>query len=167
VNGLRFLSHLIVSTLGVILLASLSTFTVIESLHPIFPNIGLRTASWILTETPYFPVQIVTGLLMGFQSGRRYAHKVMLWTWVVPALLMAFMIRLAPLRPVVVSGVELTPIQHFFGGGCLPQNHCFEQVGFTLLLYASLAYSAGAIVARVIPLPSGDKAGDGVRHAAP
>jgi hypothetical protein len=33
---------------------------------------------------------------------------------------------------------------HFFGWACLPPNHCFEQVGFTLLLYAAIAYSIGA-----------------------
>jgi hypothetical protein len=150
-NALRFLLHLTVSTVGVCVLAVLSTFTFTEALHPIFPTIGSRTAHWILTETPYFPVQIVTGLLMGFQLGRRYEHRVMLWTWVVPALGIALLILFAPFRPMVVSGVEITPIRHFFGWACLPQNHCFDQVGFTLLLYAAGAYSVGALLARFIP----------------
>jgi len=150
-NAIRSLLHLIVSTVGVILLAALSAFTLTSVLHPIFPTIGSRTASWILTETPYFPVQIVTGLLLGFQLGRRYDHAVMLWTWVVPASLISLLILFAPLSPVVVSGVAITPIQHFLGSACLPQNHCFEQVGFTLLLYAAGAYSVGALLVRRIP----------------
>jgi len=150
-NAIRFLLHLIVSTLGVILLAALSAFTLTSALHPIFPTIGSRTASRILTETPYFPAQIVTGLLLGFQLGRRYDHRVMLWTWVAPASLISCLILFVPLSPVVVSGVEITPIQHFFGWACLPQNHCFEQVGFTVLLYAASAYSVGALLVRRIP----------------
>ena len=96
-------------------------------------------------------MQIMTGLLLGFHLGRRYDHRVMLWTWVVPASLISYLILFAPLHPVVVSGVEITPIQHFFGWACLPQNHCFEQVGFTLLLYAASAYSIGALLVRRIP----------------
>jgi hypothetical protein len=150
-NVIRFFIHLAVSTLGVVILAAFLVFSVTEALHPFFPTIGSRTASWILTETPYFPVQIALGLLIGFQMGRRYKHRVMLWVWVVPALAIVFALRFAPLRPIVVSGVEITPIQHFFGWACLPQNHCFEQVGLTLLLYSSGAYAIGARLARWIP----------------
>ena len=148
---IRFLLHLIVSTIGVILLAALTTFTITEALHPTFPTIGSRSASWILTETPYFPAQIATGLLLGFQLGRSYHHKEMLWTWIVPAALVACLILFAPLRYVVVSGVEITPMQHFFGWDCLPQNHCFEEVGCTLLLYSAGSYAIGALLARSIP----------------
>lgn len=112
---LRFILHLAVGTLGVVILAAFSAFSATEALHLFFSTIGSRTASWILTETPYFPVQIATGLLLGFQIGRRYGHRVMLWVWVVPALLIALAIRFAPLHPVVVSGAEISSRQHFFG----------------------------------------------------
>jgi len=75
----------------------------------------------------------------------------MLWTWVVPVLSIAFFILFVPLPPVVVSGVEITKAAHFFGWGCLPQNHCFEQVPLTVLLYSAVAYSLGALLARVVP----------------
>jgi ethanolamine transporter EutH len=126
-NGLYFLGHLALSTLGVAgLAAPVLTYSVVLSLHPFFPALGTRTAHWILTETPFFPVQMVVGLLWGFQLGRRYRHRVMLWTWVVPAIAIVFLILFVRLPTVVVSGVELTKAEHFFGRGCLPQNHCFE-----------------------------------------
>lgn len=147
-DGLRFLAHLIVSTLGVGVAAAILTYSVVLPLNVFFPSLNSRTVSWILTETPYFPVQIAVGLVSGFQLGRRYRHWVMLWTWVVPALSIAFFILFVPLPPLLISGVEITKTQHFFGWGCLPQNHCFEQVPLTVLLYAAVAYSLGAFVAR-------------------
>jgi hypothetical protein len=150
VDGLYFLGHLALSTLGVGVVAAVLTYSVVLSLHPFFPSLGTRTVHWILTETPYFPVQIVVGLLWGFQLGRRYQHRVMLWTWVVPALAIICLILFVPLPSVVVSGVELTKAGHFFGRGCLPQNHCFEWA-LTVLLYAAAAYSIGAFAARMLP----------------
>jgi len=138
------------STLGVGVVAAVLTYSVVLSLHPFFSSLGTRTVHWILTETPYFPVQIVVGLLWGFQLGRRYQHRVMLWTWVVPALAIISLILFVPLPSVVVSGVELTKAEHFFGRGCLPQNHCFEWA-LTVLLYAAPAYSTGAFAARMLP----------------
>jgi hypothetical protein len=150
VDGLYFLGHLALSTLGVGVVAATLTYSVVLSLHPFFPSLGTRTAGWILTETPYFPVQIVVGLLWGFQLGRRYQHRVMLWTWVVPALAIVSLILFVPLQSVVVSGVELTKADHFFGWGCLPQNHCFDW-SLTVLLYAAVSYSIGASAARMLP----------------
>lgn len=149
-NVLRFLGHLIISTFGVGVAAAVLTYSVVLPLHQFFQSLNSRTAHWILTETPYFPVQIVVGLLWGFQLGRRYRHRVMLWTWIVPALAIAFLILFVPLPPVVVSGVEITKTEHFFGGGCLPQNHCFEWP-LTVLLYAAAAYSLGAFAAHRLP----------------
>ncbi len=151
VSGLYFLGHLALSTLGVgFVAAPVLTYTVVLSLHPFFPSLGPRTVHWILTETPFFPVQIILGLLWGFQLGRRYRHRLMLWTWVVPALVIAFFILFVHLPTVVVSGVALTKTEHFFGWGCLPQNHCFEWP-LTLLLYAASAYSLGAFAAHTMP----------------
>ena len=148
---LHFLGHLALSTVGVVgVAAPVLTYSVVLSLHPFFPSLATRTVHWILTETPFFPVQIVVGLLWGFQLGRRYQHRVMVWTWVVPALAIISLILFVPLRSVVVSGVELTKTEHFFGWGCLPQNHCFDWP-LTVLLYAAAAYSIGAFAASMFP----------------
>jgi len=149
-NVLRFLGHLIISTFGVVVAAAVLTYSIVLPLHLFIPSLNSRTVHWILTETPYFPVQILVGLLWGFQLGRRYRHRAMLWTWIVPALAIVFLILFVSLPPVVVSGVELTKREHFFGSGCLPQNHCFEWV-FTLLLFAAAAYSLGAFAERMLP----------------
>lgn len=146
---LHFLGHLALSTLGVAVVAApVLTYSIVLSLHPFFPSLGTRTVHWILTETPFFPVQIAVGLLWGFLLGRRYRQRVMLWTWIVPALAIALFILFVPLPSVIVSGVELTKAEHFFGRGCLPQNHCFDWA-FTVLLYSAAAYSIGAFAARV------------------
>ena len=149
-NVLHFLGHLLISTFGVGVAAAVLTYAVVLPLHQFFPSLNSRTVHWILTETPYFPVQIIVGLLWGFQLGRRYQHRVILWTWVVPAVAIAFLILFVPLPPVVVSGVEITKTEHFFGRECLPQNHCFEWA-LTVLLYAAGAYSLGAFSARRLP----------------
>jgi hypothetical protein len=154
-TGLIFLGHVIVSAFGVPVIASVLRYSILLSLQLFYPSVSLRAGQsmqWILMETPYFPVQILIGLLWGFQLGRRYGHKVMLWTWIVPAFTIACLVLFAPFPPMVVSGVEMTKIGHFFGWRCLPQNHCYEQVGVTLPLYASAAYSLGAFLARVIPV---------------
>jgi hypothetical protein len=151
VNGLRFLLHLMLSTVGVPVMASVLRYSFVVPLHQLVPSVSLRTGHWILLQTPYFPVQIAMGLLLGFQLGRRYRHRVMLWTWTVPCIALALLILFVPFRPIVVDGIEITKIQRFFGWSCLPQNHCFEQVGSTMPFYAAGAYSLGAFFARVIP----------------
>jgi len=165
-NGLRFLLHLILSAVGVRVMASVLRYSFVVPLHQFFPSLSLRTGHWILLQTPYFPVQIVLGLLWGFQLGRRYGHRVMLWTCVVPGTLIALLILFVPLSPVVVAGVKITKAEHFFGWGCLPQNHCFDQVGFTLPFYAASAYSLGALFARMIPASDSAKPTDILRQTA-
>jgi hypothetical protein len=151
---LYFLGNLLVSALGVPIMASVLRYSILLSVQQFYPSFSFRAAQrmdWILMETPYFPVQVFIGLLWGFQLGRRYGHKVMLWTWIVPASTIALLILFAPFPPKVVSGVEISKAQHFFGWACLPQNHCYEQTGITLPLYSAAAYSLGAFLARVIP----------------
>ncbi len=74
-NVLRFLGHLIISTFGVVVAAAVLTYSIVLPLHLFIPSLNSRTVHWILTETPYFPVQILVGLLWGFQLGRRYRHR--------------------------------------------------------------------------------------------
>jgi hypothetical protein len=89
-----------------------------------------------------------------------------LWTWTVPALAIMLVLLFAPLRPVFVSGVEISKLQHFFGWGCLPQNHCFEQVGLTLPFYSATAYAVGAFLARKFPYSTAAKLDNAVPQTA-
>jgi hypothetical protein len=164
-NVLRLVVHLIISFIGVPVAASVLRYSIVIPLHQVFPSVSLRTGHWTLLQTPYFPVQITIGLLWGFQLARRYKHRVMLWTWTVPCVALALLILFAPFRPVVVDGIEITKIQRFFGWSCLPQNHCFEQVGFTMPFYSASAYSLGAFLARIIPVSSAAKPTDAPQMA--
>lgn len=151
--GLRFLIHSAVAAIGVPVATSVLRYSILLSIQEFYPSAGLRVGKqlhWILLQTPYFPAQITMGLLLGFQVGRFFRHREMLWTWIVPALAIVLLILFAPFRPVIVSGIEISKVHHFFGWSCLPQNHCFEQVGFTLPFYSASAYSVGALLARIV-----------------
>jgi hypothetical protein len=107
-----------------------------------------------MTETPYFPVQIVFALALGWLLGRSLRHRSMLWVWVLPLAVLCYAmiaIRLPMAeRASVLSGSfpGHTLLSHFFGRGCRPANHCFDQVLITLPFYTSLAYSVGGLVGR-------------------
>jgi len=148
-NGLWLILHFCIAAIGVPIAAAVLAYSVLLPLHQFFPSVGSRTVHWILTETPYFPLQIFVGLLWGFQLSRRYRHVAMFWTWSIPATAMVLLVLFTPLRPVVVSGIEVTGFSRFFGSSCLPQNHCFEQVAITLPFYSASAYSLGAFFARM------------------
>jgi hypothetical protein len=168
-DGLRFLVHSVIAVIGVPVAASIIRYSILLSLQQFYPSVAVRAGKqmhWILLQTPYFPVQILIGLLWGFQVGRHYRHRVMLWTWTVPALAIMLALLFAPLTPVIVSGVEITKLQHFFGWGCLPQNHCFEQLALTLPLYSATAYAVGALLSRKFPLSSATKLDNAVPQTA-
>jgi hypothetical protein len=145
-----FFAHLIGSWLGVPFAgAPFFAFAVVASIHQFYPAVNFRVAHWILTETPFFPVQILLGLSSGFLLGRRLMHRVMRWTWTVPALSLVLAIVLAPVFQRPISGPTFTRLGYFFGPGCLPQNHCLDQLVVTMPFYAAVAYSLGAVVARM------------------
>jgi hypothetical protein len=133
-----FLAHMAGSWLGIPAVAAFGT------LSEITPGWG----RWILTETPFFPVQILLGLVLGFWLSRRFGHRVMLWTWTIPALILAGAILFEP--PGFLSG-GLPDSSRFFGEKCLPQNRCFDQLIFTMPFYSAAAYSLGALFARLDP----------------
>src|SRR5438105_5382216 len=110
-KSLWFLIHFFIGAIGVPIAAAVLAYSVLLPLHEFFPSIGERTVHWILTETPYFPLQILVGFLWGFLISRRYRHVAMLWTWAVPALAISLALLFAPLRHVIVSGVEITKVE--------------------------------------------------------
>jgi len=88
--------HQIISTVGVLILAGFLTFATSSS----------SRARWILTETPYFPVQIGLAFLIGFVLQRYLHHRVMQWVWVLPFLILCVSFGLTPLP---IGGSLLTP----------------------------------------------------------
>jgi hypothetical protein len=109
---------------------------------------------WALTGTPFFPVQILTALAIGWLLSRWLHHRSMLWVWIAPSLFLCYAFFLLPtLTPHVTpslfqSGVGQSRMSHYFGTACRPENFCFDQVLITLPFYISVAYAAGALLAR-------------------
>ncbi|HKM91428.1 MAG TPA: hypothetical protein VJX29_12510 [Candidatus Acidoferrales bacterium] len=148
---LVFLFHQIIGTWGVIAVAPLLTalgFDLARTIGPAFP---IGQLYWLLTGTPFFPVQVTIALILGWLLGWWLHHRSMLWIWVLPALILCLALIAVPtLTP------ELTPMRlqsgqprllHYFGWGCQPENHCIDQIVVTLPFYASIAYSLGALLA--------------------
>ena len=125
--------HQITSTLGVLLLAGFVTFS----------TFSVSRARWILTETPYFPVQIGLAFVVGFVVQYYWRHWVMLWVWLVPLLVLLVSFILTPLP--FVGRVE-----RYFGWACRPEFRCFAQLAVTLPFYAATSYSFGAFLSRKI-----------------
>jgi len=123
--------HQIVSTVGILLLAGFLTFAVSSP----------SRARWLLTETPYFPVQIGLAFFVGFILQRYLRHRVMQWVWVLPLSVLCVSFGLLHL-PVGAR------IEHYFGTSCRPEFRCFDQLAITLPFYTSVSYSLAAFLSR-------------------
>ena len=144
-------------------MAFLAAFSVF-SLFDVLPDIaGWKPSKnfvhWILTENPFYPVQIVAALYFGWLLGRRLQHRSMLWIWLLPLAILAYAFATTPVlrpwasvfeRPDTVRaptqfGLRLS---YYFGRGCQARARCLNQLLITMPFYASVAYSLGALLAR-------------------
>jgi hypothetical protein len=125
--------HQIISTLGVMVLAGFLAFATSSA----------SRARWILTETPYFPVQIGLAFVIGVALQRCLRHRIMQWVWVLPSLILLVSFILTPL-PFVGR------LQHYFGRGCKLEFRCFVQLSVTLPFYAAASYSLAAFLSRIL-----------------
>jgi hypothetical protein len=143
---LIFLMHQLISTEGVVVFAAILGTTVFEILRQVGLPVQTRFVHWILTETPYFPVQIGLGFLWGWLLGRRFRHKSMVWVWILPAVLLTYVVaEVRTITPDLTSvlGQSANPFSHYFGWGCQPKNRCLDQILITLPFYSAIAYSLG------------------------
>jgi len=148
---LIFLVHQLISTAGVLVFASFLGTLVFEILGQVGLPIQMRFVHWILTETPYFPVQIGLGFLWGCLIGFRFKDKSMVWVWIVPALVLIYVV--AAVRTITpdltsVLGQSANPFSHYFGRGCQPKNRCLDQILVTMPFYSAVAYSIGGWLGR-------------------
>jgi len=97
-----------------------------------------KAAHWLLTETPYFPVQILMGLIAGFVVGKRPTLPLARWMWVIPSLCLLLALVFLP----IPAGQGR--FDHFFGWAGLPQHRQYDEVALTLPFYVALAYSCAA-----------------------
>jgi hypothetical protein len=108
---------------------------------------------WVLTGTPFYPVQIALALLVGVLLGRRFGHRAMLWVWVLPAVVLG--VALVAFHENGQNVIWAVPVlssssifSHFFGWGCQPRLRCIDQLIFTMPFYSSLAYALGGRLGR-------------------
>ena len=109
---------------------------------------------WVLVGTPYFPVQICLGALLGWLLGRHLRHREMFWVWILPFLFLCYAFATIPTftpaitPPELQAGIGQSRFTHYFGWGCQPVNHCTDQEVVTSPFYASAAYSIAAFFAQ-------------------
>lgn len=138
---LGVIGHFAICMVGVIILSNLLIPSLYSLAHIWYPSVSSRQVHWILTEVHGFPVQAVVGLILGFVLAKYMRRKSMVWIWILP---LAFLCIAILLSPRYYSSI----FDHFFGSGCTPAGHCFDQLALTLPLVASAAYSLGAKLRR-------------------
>lgn len=148
-----FVFHQAIGTIGIIAGAPV----VIALSAPVFRLLGWATlamrAHTILTQTPYFPLQIALGLLAGWVLGRYLFHPLSPWVWLAPCVILCFALvafpetgQFAVSQYAYLSSPSV--LSHFFGRGCRPADRCLDQLVITLPFYSAAAYSLGALLAR-------------------
>jgi hypothetical protein len=157
-TSVTFVLHQLASTWGVIAIASTLAALPFDIYYWISRAPSAHYYHWILTETPYFPVQIAVGLSLGWLLGYKLRHQSMLWMWILPGAILGYAVVAIPtLFPALTSQVaqpSQTPLSHYFGWGCRPENHCIDQLAITLPFYCSVAYSIGALMSQKMTKPS-------------
>lgn len=134
-----FLVHQMIGTLGVVMGAAMSWYTLLELLKLVRIGFTSRTAMFPLLGIPGFPFQAACGFVLGFTLARRLPAKAALLVWILPLLWFAFgALAVAP----------ISKLDYLVGGSCNANRGCFYQLSFTLPLIASVAYTTGAVVSR-------------------
>lgn len=147
---IEFAAHQMAGAFGVPIFAHLLGLSLFNLAGLVGREYSLRPLHYILTETPYFPVQIVLGLWFGWLLGKRFRHRSMIYAWLLPFLILSFAVVAVPSLSTEYTSVLTDPqsrFSHYFGWGCQPKNHCFDQLIVTLPFYAATSYSIGAYLA--------------------
>lgn len=148
---LLFGLHQVIATVGVMVATPVLLALLATALRPLGLTLRMREFHELLTGTSYFPLQVAVAVSVGWLLGRHAWHRSMLWVWGLP-LVVLFLVfvtnhHVVDLEP-TSSALAQTRLSHFFGTGCRPQNHCFDQIVTTLPFYSAAAYSLGAALAR-------------------
>src|SRR3989442_6313212 len=148
-SGLVFVTHQVFATEGVIWLTVLGAFLLRRSIvevHEAWAKSALmQRMHWILTNTPFFPIQIAVGAYFGWKLYLRWAHRSMLWVWILPGALLTYAVIAIPTFSPWSTSPETGPLSHYFWWGCQADYRCYDQLTFTEPFYTSVAYSLGAL----------------------
>jgi len=156
-TALTFVAHQFIGTWGVAIAAPPLAYFSFGILHPLNPHLFTsHDVSVLLTKLPYFPIQIVLGLWLGWSIGRRFQHRSMLWVWVLPLAFLCYALLAIPtltpsqVPPMFQAGLGESRLSHYFGRGCSAVRRCGDQLLVTMPFCASVAYSVGALLARKV-----------------
>jgi len=148
-STLVFLMHEFIATEGVIWLTILGSFMLrgsIAEVHEAWAHSAfMRGIHLILSNTPFFPVQITVGAYLGCKLYRRWRHRAMLWAWILPGVLLIYAVIAIPTLSPWSLSPQSGPIAHYFGWGCQADYRCYDQLTFTQPFYTSVAYCLGAL----------------------
>jgi hypothetical protein len=118
---------------------ALITFEIVGIFHG-----TLKTAHYILTGMPYFPIQIGVGAITGYLVGRFSVWPLTRWVWIIPlGILLASMISVPP-----PEGISM--IGYWFGWSGTPGHVPWPslQPGITMPFYVSAAYALFSLLGR-------------------
>ena len=150
-----FLLHQIISTIGVAIMAPLAVIVFADIVRIFGVSLYSSDLHKIITETPYFPVQVLLALFLGWLIGRFVRQRSALWVWVLPlAILSWFVVAFPSVGQIGVPqhAVLRSPDRwsHYFRWGCRARHACIDldQLVVTMPFYSATVYSLGAWIAR-------------------
>jgi hypothetical protein len=128
-----WLLNTLVATLGVVATVGLLTYST--------QSFVSHAARIHFVLTPYYPLPIMAGLVVGYLSYTRFKGSYRYWAWVVPAVLT--LVSLVGWKAINQSSWSEAAV-HFFGFMPYPDNR--DQLDTSMVLYMSMAYSLGAFI---------------------
>jgi hypothetical protein len=155
--ALQFFVHQFIATFFVMFMTPFLVVFGFETLRLFGMRYPMSEMYWVSTETGFFPVQVLFALFLGWWLGRDLRRQVMIWTWVLPFLLLCYAVIAVPtvlpvaVPPAVQAGVGQSRLWHYFASGCRLEHRCIDQIVIVLPFYAAAAYSIGAFFAPKLP----------------
>jgi hypothetical protein len=141
-NTCHAVVHLCVGTYGCMVSAAILVYTLFPLARTLYPDLQFRTFNRVLS-LPYFPLQILMGLITGYLGQLKLRSKAARWIWLVP--LAVLVIQFFSLDVSVFESSLLVRVDHFFGSACRPPA-CFDQIRYTAPFYTAVAYSIGTLL---------------------
>jgi len=136
-SGLTFLLHVFICTLGIITGLAVIMTESFRLLHRVDTFFSTSYASYLLTDLPAFPLQVLTGIISGLFLGQFLNKKTLQLLWLIPLAFWSLCLILAWKDRTVI------PCQ-FIDSGCSPGQHGFDTFISFLPALTSTAYCLGA-----------------------
>jgi len=142
-----FLVHLVAGTYGSMAAAAALVYLLFPYVRLLRTGLEFKEFNRVLS-VPYFPLQILVGLAIGYFLQRRFPSTAAQWVWVFPLVTLSY--RFISFHPSVLEPAFVSRASHFFGRKCRPPD-CFEQFRYTAPFYTAVAYSLAARLSASCP----------------